>query len=219
MEISEMGSSEFKLYEALLWVPESGYYLLEEHLNRLADSATYFDFFFSKNQLLARLQASEKEMLPEGAKVKLYLDKDGAIDIEIGSLGGVKSDNLTVGLAANPVDSQNPFLYHKTTVRAVYDQARQSWPECDDVILWNEKNEVTESCRSNVVVEMGGELLTPPISCGLLGGTFRGYLLQSGEIKEKVIPVRDLKSAENIYTINSVRKWMTTTLIDPKRHT
>jgi len=214
MESAEKESLEFKLYEALRWKPKSGYYLLDEHLNRLAESAKNFDFSFSREQVFDRLQTSEKDMLPEGAKVKLFLDKSGTIDIEVGSLKGVKSENLVVGLAPNPVNSQDPLLYHKTTIREVYEAARQSRPECDDVILWNEKHEVTESCRSNVVVEIEGELLTPPIHCGLLGGTFRAHLLKEGKIREKVISVEDLKKANQIFTINSVRKWMTTTLLD-----
>ena len=214
MNSAQKESLDFKLYEALLWEPETGFYLLDAHLNRLAASAENFDFSFSREQVIDHLKASEKDMLPDGAKVKLYLEKSGAIEIQIEPLGGVKSDNLTAGLAPGPVNSQDPWLYHKTTVRDIYEQARKARPECDDVILWNEKNEVTESCRSNVVVEMDGELLTPPIHCGLLGGTYRGHLLADGKIRERVILLEELEQADRIFTINSVRRWMTTTLID-----
>jgi len=204
----------FQLFESLLWDPKVGYFLLEEHLKRLSDSASYFDFIYNDHQTRERLLESESNMPPEGAKVRLTLDPDGTIDIEIGSLGGVKNNNLNVGLALSPIDSQNQFLYHKTTIRDVYEQAKLSRPDCDDVILWNERNEVTESCRSNVVVEIGGELLTPPIHCGLLSGTFRDRLLSEKKIKERVITTNDLKNAYKIYTINSVRRWMTTHFVE-----
>ncbi|MBU2514228.1 aminodeoxychorismate synthase component I [bacterium] len=204
----------FKLFESLLWEADTGYFLLEEHLKRLSDSADYFGFVFSRQQVLSRLKASENEMPPEGAKVKILMNRKGTIEIEIGTLDGVKTNDLRVGLAREPVNSQNRFLYHKTTIRDVYEQARQSKPDCDDVILWNEREEVTESCRANVVADINGELLTPPVICGLLGGTFREQLIREKIIKEKVITIDDLKKATRIYTINSVRRWMTASLIE-----
>ena len=47
-------------------------------------------------------------------------------------------------------------------------------------MLWNERGEVTESTIANVVVEIDGVRYTPPLACGLLGGTFRGELLGVG---------------------------------------
>lgn len=41
----------------------------------------------------------------------------------------------------------------------------------------------------------------------MLCGTFREHLLKTGEIKEEKISVDDLKAADEIFLINSVRKW------------
>jgi para-aminobenzoate synthetase/4-amino-4-deoxychorismate lyase len=112
-----------------------------------------------------------------------------------------------VALARESVDSQDIFLFHKTTHRDVYKNAKADFPGCDDVILWNEKAEVTESTIANVVIRKEGRLLTPPVDCGLLAGTFRGHLLKVGEIEESIISVDDLKAADAVYLINSVRKW------------
>jgi para-aminobenzoate synthetase/4-amino-4-deoxychorismate lyase len=76
------------------------------------------------------------------------------------------------------------------------------------VILWNERGEITESCTANVVIDLDGALVTPPLECGLLDGTFRGWLLAQGQIAERVITIELLRSARLIYLINSVRKWM-----------
>ena len=67
--------------------------------------------------------------------------------------------------------------------------------DCDDVILWNERGEITESCSANVVIDLNGELITPPIECGLLGGTFRSELLAQGQIVERVITIEMLRHA------------------------
>ncbi len=203
----------FKLIESLLWNKKEGYYLLENHLDRLADSAEYFDFPFSEKSIRDALDTFQENIPLSAAKTRLLLNKNGESELEWSSLDGVKSTDLKVGLAKDSIDSQNRFLYHKTTNRLVYEQARKSRPECDDVILWNEKGEITESCRSNVVVEIGGELITPPVQCGLLAGTFRSHLLKKGEIREGILSLADFNKARRIFTINSVRRWMDVELI------
>jgi para-aminobenzoate synthetase/4-amino-4-deoxychorismate lyase len=110
-----------------------------------------------------------------------------------------------VKLAADPIDPRDPFLYHKTTHRAIYDRAREAAGACDDVILWNLRNEVTESCIATVVVKIGGSLFTPPVACGLLPGVSRSRLLRSGAVRERIITVEDLRSADRLYLSNAVR--------------
>ena len=78
----------------------------------------------------------------------------------------------------------------------------------EDVLLFNEKDELTEFTIGNLIVEMDGELFTPPVSCGLLAGTFRAYLLETGEIKERVIRKDEIKNCARIYLVNSLRKWV-----------
>ena len=90
------------------------------------------------------------------------------------------------------------FLFHKTTNRTVYDQAVAQRPDCDDVILWNERGEITESSVANVVVSIDGQLFTPPQTSGLLAGTFRDQLLADGEIRERVILIEELQQASKI---------------------
>jgi para-aminobenzoate synthetase/4-amino-4-deoxychorismate lyase len=103
------------------------------------------------------------------------------------------------------VDVSDPFLYHKTTNRRVYDDARAACPGFDDVILWNAKGEVTESCIANVVVEIGGSLFTPPVACGLLAGTYRARMLEEGRVAERVVTVEELRSSPRVLLVNSVR--------------
>ena len=123
---------------------------------------------------------------------------------------------LRVCLAKQPVNSNGVFLFHKTTNRAVYDNAMRSagseTPQehgsYDDTLLYNERGELTEFTLGNLVVEMDGKLFTPPISCGLLSGTFRAHLLETGQVEERIIRVEELKDCAKIYLVNSVRKWL-----------
>ena len=79
------------------------------------------------------------------------------------------------------------------------------------MVLWNEDGQVTEATESNVVMLRDGVRMTPPIDAGLLPGTMRADLLESGEIVEGEISKADFQSAERIWLINSVRGWLEAT--------
>ena len=198
--------SDFSLLESMLWTPEEGYFLLPYHLARLKDSAAYFSYSADIDAVLATLDAFARTLPKNAHKVRLLVAKDGRITVQSESVGAAAVHPQHCCLAPEPVDSANPFLYHKTTNRSVYEQALGSCPGYADVILWNEKGEVTESCIANVVVELDGELYTPPIQCGLLPGTYRAYLLEQGKVKERVVTVEDLAQSPQVYLISSVRK-------------
>ena len=59
-----------------------------------------------------------------------------------------------------------------------------------DILLVNEHGELTEGTRTNLMVQMGGEVwLTPPVESGLLPGVFREHLLRTGEAVEATMTV------------------------------
>ncbi len=196
----------FQLLESILWTPTKGYFLLAEHLHRLAGSAEYFGFRVDVEQLSRELHQFARTLSTK-SKVRLLVTADGQTTLEASPLPVSQSQPIQVGLATQPVDSTNIWLYHKTTHRKVYEQARAACPECDDVILWNERGEITEATTANVVVRLNGELVTPPVLCGLLAGSYRAHLLANGRIREQVIPWQQLPNAEELWLINSVRGW------------
>ena len=105
------------------------------------------------------------------------------------------------------VNSTDVFLKHKTNYRPYYQSSLEKIKQGDiyDEIFFNEKGELTEGSRSNVVLELDGQLYTPPLSCGLLNGIYRQFLLDSGNCIEKVLTKADLYNASKIYCVNSVR--------------
>ncbi len=74
--------------------------------------------------------------------------------------------------------------------------------------MLNERGELTESTVANLAVQLEGRWWTPPRECGLLMGTFRDELLARGELAERVLRPADLRQAENVRLINSVRGWI-----------
>ena len=197
----------FSLLETLLWTQEERFFLQEKHIARMLDSATYFDIPITKEKLEDYFaQISSDFFTPQ--RVRVLLDQAGKLRHE-SRLFEIIEDNqtLNVCLAKAPVDSRNVFLFHKTTQREVYESARRGFREVDDVLLYNEFGELTEFTIGNLVVELNGQWLTPPISCGVLAGTFRAYLVETGQVLEKAITVDQLNKCTKIFRVNSIRKW------------
>ncbi len=199
---------EFSLLETMLWTPEEGYFLLEYHVKRLGDSAEYFGYPFHRGRILDELMARVGNLPGGRYKVRLLVTAEGAVTIEATQLADTgESEPVVLKQAPFSVDTANPFLYHKTTNRTIYETAKSSCPDCDDVVLWNERGEITETGIANIVARIDGKLFTPPVQSGLLPGTFRAWLLYRGDVREGLITVDDFKRCEDIFVVNSVRRW------------
>ncbi len=198
----------FELLETMVYRPEEGIYLQDFHLQRLQDSAEFFAFTFNRQQIAESLDKIKED---QSLRVRLLLAADGTFRMELGELSpDVNSVGLAVAL--EPVSSDNVFLHHKTTNRSLYELAKESVPGADDVILWNERNEITETTIYNLFLEIEGELLTPCLSSGLLPGTLRRQMLESGKAREAVLKKTDLQRATRLFVGNSVRGLITATL-------
>ncbi|MFB9986614.1 aminodeoxychorismate synthase component I [Bacillus benzoevorans] len=202
---------EFHLLESIL-LENGEFHLLEEHLNRLQSSAQYFAFPFHLEDINQTLQSISKQNKQGKFKIRFLLSQKGEIEIDAQMITPPKVP-LKIILADEPLNKDNPFLYHKTTNRSIYSHFQKSHKDVFDILLWNEDGELTEFTNGNVVLEIDGVLWTPPISSGLLAGTFRESLIKEGTIHEKKLTTADLSKSTNIWFINSVRKWLKVQLI------
>ncbi|WKA53569.1 aminodeoxychorismate synthase component I [Planococcus shixiaomingii] len=200
----------FELLESLK-LEDGNYPLLTYHLERLGDSADYFNFIFDEGAVEQQLLQTAEDHPIGVFKVRLLLDKGGTFSTQAQAIDPV-SQPVVCTLAASPVDSSDPFLFHKTTHRSVYEAHTNAEPDAFSVLLWNEKEELTEFTIGNLVFEKDGKFYTPPVSCGLLAGTFRQFLLDNKKIEEKKIYKNDLANYDAIWFINSVRGWLKVTL-------
>lgn len=207
--LTDPPQNDFSLFETLLWTPEEGYFLLDRHIARIMDSAEYFGFTTENTESTEKKIRRVLNKLVAGTdsprRVKLSMNSRGEFFGEVKAFQ--PSDKVfKVCLAREPVNSNDRFLFHKTTNRETYERAAVAG--FDDVLLFNEKDELTEFTIGNLVVKTKGELWTPPIECGLLAGTFRAELLASGEVKERILEKQDLAKCEAVFLINSLRKWV-----------
>ena len=200
-------SADFALIETLRWTPNKGYFLLPEHLARLQASAEYFDIACCGEDVNDYLRALAEGFPATPQRVRFLLHNDGRLDSTFAMIDPALSTPLKICLARQPVDSRDARLYHKTTQRRMYEIRLAEAEGVDEVVLWNERGEVTECCTANLVVSMSGKLVTPPVDSGLLAGTYRDFLLKRGILTEQILTPDDLLNPSCIFLINAVRKW------------
>lgn len=201
----------FSLIETLLW--QDGYPLIELHLDRLKDSADYFDFACERKEVEAALRdyaAAFAGRKPR--KVRLLLDADGSLHLTNKTLPeqatGGDAQPGRICVASQRTDPQDRMLFHKTTHRAIYAQAFKAaiLAGYDDMLFLNLRGEVTEGAISNLFIENDGRWLTPPEECGLLAGVYRRHLLETRpDAEERILSLEDLRLADAIYLTNAVR--------------
>jgi len=199
--------SDFQLIESLR-LDRDGYLLREQHLQRLAGSAAYFGFPCDLEALSRRLDAFAAAYTGLH-KVRIMLAMDGGITLDAQAIAphDPGAPPAQVAISRQRVSANDPFLYHKTTRRRLYDEELRAHPACWDVIFLNDQDEVTEGCFNTIVASLDGKLLTPKLECGLLPGVMRAELIDAGAIQEAVLSLEDLRNAETLWLVNSVRGW------------
>jgi branched-subunit amino acid aminotransferase/4-amino-4-deoxychorismate lyase len=198
------GSSGFRLLETARVDEDGTVFLLERHLERLYGAARYFNFPCDIAQLRQVIQQGVADEPRRPARMRLLLSSRGECELQFHPLQSGEPHKY-VRLSSVKVDSGDPFIRHKTTHRRVYEQARLGHPADSDVILVNERGELTESSIANIALWRGGRWVTPQASCGLLPGTLRAELLENGDLVEGILTADELVAGEQIRCFNSVR--------------
>lgn len=213
--VPEWRDEQFGLIETLLWTQGEGYYLLAEHLARLAASSATLGFACNAEAVAAALAKAVTATQHLHLRVRLVLSRDAAIETNITPIAPVPPTTIWhVALAQKRFRADDPMLRHKTTRRALYEDELMQATErdgVDEVLFLNERDEICEGARVNLFVPRGDRLITPPLSCGLLPGTLRARLIAEGRAIEAALTLKDLPP--QFYLGNSVRGLVRATLI------
>lgn len=209
----------FELIETILWQPESGFKFAKQHGERMQESARYFNFIFSAEDYNRALKQIGANLQTTTSRVRLALSQEGQITTTITPclppapflpVPTVQEHPAKVCFSGQSTSSQDPFLYHKTTNRALYNETWRKATKSGylDAIFTNEKQEISEGCISNIFLLKNNQLLTPPVTAGLLPGVFRQHLFAQypDQIKEQTLYKKDILDGDAIICIgNSVR--------------
>lgn len=205
---------EISLYETIRWDEDRGYCWIERHLERLSGSAAYFGFEYNEGMIQDALER-EAEGLTGSRRVRLELDRTGELIVatDAEELDPARwwphpgSDYLTCSVNTTPINSASVYRFHKTTARRPYRERREMHAGVAEVLLVNERGELTEGTRRNVAVQLGGTWVTPPLASGCLPGILRQVLIDERALAEEVVMVDDLTGADGLALLSSVYGW------------
>lgn len=188
--------NDFKLVETIL-VENNKLILKNEHFKRIKNSAKELGFEFDIEKF--------KNAPTQNGMLRITIAKTGEVAFE--TLELKNSPTFKIEISKLTTNSNEKFLYHKTTNRPWYEKSMDKIKAglIYDEIFFNEKAELTEGARSNILLKIEGKLYTPPTSCGILNGVARQKMIDETKCFEKILYKSDLLSADKIYCLNSVR--------------
>jgi len=188
-----------------------------EHFSRLGRSAAVLGFSMPDDQTWSDWAQALQRLPAERLRLRLDLDRCGRLSWRHAALIDLPPGPVGVCLAVQPLPSPQARLAgFKTSRRSVYDQAIREAEARGlfDVLFFNERDELTEGARSNVLVRLGGRWFTPPLSSGLLPGVMRAALLSDPAlaVSERVIQRSELSQVEDWRVCNALRGALPATL-------
>lgn len=196
-------SAAFDLLETIR-LENGQFWLLPEHLARMKSSAEYFGFNYDAKTVQSILDKLA-EQNPAGIfRVRLLVNRKGLVKAEMDGLEQ-NPETVVVQLAKHPIAGDDEFIRHKTTNRGIYEPFTPATPDIFDTLLYNEHDQITEFTRGNVAIEVKRQLVTPPLACGLLAGTWRSALLADGKLTERIVTCDEVGRADKIWFFNSLR--------------
>lgn len=202
----------FCLIETMLWTPEGGVQHRARHLRRLARTAR--DFGIAPHGVDAALDAVRADG-PQ--RLRLTVDAQGAADVAGADFAPLPADAIwRVAFHPERLRADDPWLRVKTTRRTLYDRARAALPEgVDEWIFLNTGGALCEGTITNLYIERGGMLLTPPRACGCLPGIGREVLIAARRARPQRLTPDDLRAADAIYVGNALRGLIRARLVPP----
>jgi para-aminobenzoate synthetase / 4-amino-4-deoxychorismate lyase len=200
-DVLRRARTAFELFETLR-LDAHGVHRLAPHLRRLAASADYFGFPYDTAKIASQVVALPTPRTPH--RLRIVLERSGRHRVETYPLDELPAQ-VRLAVSAERVSSSDPFLCHKTSRRAVYDQARASHPDADDVLLVNERDEVVETTIANLLYRLENRWYTPPLTSGGLPGIGRQALVADHTVSERVLPLDELRDCAEFAVVNSLR--------------
>lgn len=199
------------LIETMLWRPGEGVALRTRHRDRMCLAARRLGFAFDAAGFDACLAGVAAEA---PLRLRLTLAEDGRFALTTAP-APAPAGLWRVAVAPERLRSDDPWLGVKSTCRGLYDASRAALPAgLDELIFLNEKGHLCEGTITNLLVEIGGEWRTPPLSDGVLPGVMRAELLARGGIRVASLSRDDLARADRIRLCNALRGEIEAVLVE-----
>lgn len=210
--LSAPAGRPFRLLETFGYGGDLSKDRMARHLERMRSSALMLGFRYPDD--LEQRVTSDLGDIARQTRIRLLLSRNGRYEIQRAAMPEPRSSPVRLALDDEPVSSKSPMLFHKTTLRSLYDRRRRKFPWADDVVLVNERGECTEVTIANLAARFGTTWLTPPLSSGCLPGVQRAIMLDDNVVEESVLRPNDLRSADELAVFSSLRGWQCAALAD-----
>lgn len=185
-------------------------FALTRHLRRLARSAEGLGLAPPDQDLVRGAVAEVLAAAPRAGRLRVTVTA-GPGPLGSGRAEGAGTEAQTVLVVAGPAvppapvrvvrvpwtrNERSSVAGLKTTSYAenVVALARATREGADEAVLANTVGDLCEGTGSNVFVEVGGELLTPPLTSGCLAGITRALVLEWS--RAAGLPVREARDGE-----------------------
>ena len=173
---------------------------LDQHVTRLREASRYFAYPYDEQKLLKKLQEELAHLESNlDYRCRIALQKNGTFHLEITELTDLPASYLQAQLTEQQLDLATPFTYFKTSQRA-HLAAKEH-----EQIFHLPDGSLLETTIGNLVLEIKGQLYTPPARLPILDGIYRRHLLETGQVEEKLLTLKDLELADQVYACNALR--------------
>ena len=210
-------------------------FAFERHWNRLARDAEriHCPFPFEAERVLARMgEVLGANKVREGcARIYIIYNQAGfwrsdesfpAADLLLYSSDlPPHRDVVRLAMREHGRHAGSPLAGVKVTswLNNVWNLYEAQQAGCDEVVLLNERGEVSECTAANIFCAEGGRVVTPPLSSGCLQGVTRGFVLelapQAGiPVEERALFPEDLYSADEVFISSTNRNVVTVGEVD-----
>lgn len=121
-------------------------------------------------------------------------------------------------LAYSPVlrNETSILTRHKTMNYGdcILEKRRAKTVGVDELLFCNSRGEICEGTTTNIFFGKDGRLYTPPVSCGLLPGVMRRYILSNYPVTEQILKREDIPHMEECFVTNSLMGIMPVKTLD-----
>ena len=213
----------FCLFETFLMDRHYKIFLLERHIDRMLNSVNYFkiDIGVETDKFKAIIKHHIDENKSDNTIFRVTLSAGNKHKGISPSLSFSKRENTytpekiaegcSLHLSEVRKSESSVILQHKTSnYLENYVLLQEALGNgFDDVLFSNSKEQITETSKSNIFFVKSGTLYTPDMSCGLLPGIIRGWIIERANYYgvnciQGVFHIEDLLNADEVFVTNSV---------------
>lgn len=198
------------------------FFLLEEHLDRLFESAQSLGWRlpFSRQEILEKIQAEcqTKELERAFVRVTIYRDWDQekyeiatTIIPEKEYSAQYYREGATLAIVPTRRNSPiavSPQIKSNNTLGGIFAYEEGRIQGAFETLLLNEEGYVTEGTTCNFFVVRKGKVITPPVYLGILAGVTRDYVMKLAaeekiEVAQTPLTRHDVYNADEAFLTNT----------------